>query len=148
MVKIYLGSDHAGFNLKKRIVVLLKKKGIEYEDLGGFDRNKSDDYPDYAFKVAKKVAKDKNSKGILICGGGTGMAIAANKVKGIRAVVAYDDYSAKSSREDNNTNVLCLRGRKFPIKKSERIVSIWLKTKFSGISRHERRIKKIDNFRK
>jgi len=140
--KIILGSDHAGFKVKERLKKYFKKKHILYEDLGT-SSEKPADYPDYAFKVAQKVSKNKNTKGILICGTGTGMVIAANKIKGIRAVSAYDAYSAKMSRLDNNANVLGLRGRNFPYKKIEKIVLIWLKTTFSKKAKHQRRIRKI-----
>src|SRR3989344_4708450 len=104
MIKIIIGSDHAGFKLKGEINKFLDKHLIMYEDIGTFGGNKNDDYPDYAFEVAEKVAKNKNAKGILVCGTGTGMAIAANKVKGIRAAFVYDNYSAKMARNDNDTN--------------------------------------------
>lgn len=116
-----LASDHAGLRLKEKVKKYLARKKIEYEDLGT-KSFKSVDYPDYALKVAEKVAKNKNTRGILICGTGTGMTIAANKVKGIRAVAAYDAYSAKMSRIDNDTNVLGLRGRFFPFEKIKKII--------------------------
>lgn len=145
--KLYLGADHAGFAVKEKLKKYFKEKKISFEDLGTYSLD-SVDYPDYAIAVAKKISKDKNTKGILICGTGTGMAIAANKVKGIRAVAAYDNYSAKMSRNDNDANVLALRGRFFPFDKIERIVSIWLKTPFSQKPRHKRRINKIKLFEK
>lgn len=145
--KVYLGSDHAGFELKEKLKGYLKERKLPYDDFGTGSLG-SVDYPDYAIAVAKKVAKEKDSRGILICGTGTGMVIAANKVKGIRAVAAYDKYSAKMSRNDNDANVLCLRGRFFPFEKIKEIVSIWLKTPFSGELRHQRRINKIRRFEK
>lgn len=145
-IEVFLGSDHAGFALKEKIRKYLEKQKIPYHDLGSNKIVKSDDYPDYAFKVSKEVAKNQNNRGILICGTGAGMAIAANKVKGIRAVAAYDSYSAKMSRQHNNTNILGLRGRNFPYKKIEKIVSIWLSTPFSKEKRHKRRLKKIQNY--
>jgi ribose 5-phosphate isomerase B len=144
---IFLGSDHAGFALKEKIKGLLAKKGMKYEDLGPYKLNKKDDYPDYAFKVAEKVSQNKNSKGILICGSGIGMEIAANKVRGIRAAAAYDHYTAKFSREDNNANVLSLRARKFPFQKIKRIINVWLDTDFNKEERHIRRIHKIDSYK-
>lgn len=144
-MKVIIASDHAGFRLKQRIKKYLKKKKIEYEDLGTNSLN-SVDYPDYAIRVAKKVAESKETKGILVCGTGTGMTIAANKVKGIRAVAAYDAYSARMSRIDNDTNVLGLRGRFFPYEKVNKIISVWLNTPFSGEERHKRRIKKIADY--
>jgi len=146
-MKIILGADHAGFQTKEKLKKWFDKQKIEYEDLGAKKLDKKDDYPDYAKKVSKRVAKDKDSKGILICGSGFGMAIAANKVKGIRAVPAYDHYTAIMSRKDNNTNVLCLRGRRFSFKKNQKIVSAWLKTSFLG-GRHLRRVKKISSMGK
>ncbi|MBI2110752.1 ribose 5-phosphate isomerase B [Candidatus Woesearchaeota archaeon] len=143
--KIIIGSDHAGFKLKERLKKYFKKKYILYEDLGT-SSEKPADYPDYAFRVAQKVSKNKNAKGILICGTGTGMVIAANKVKGIRAVAAYDTYSAKMSRLHNNTNILGLRGRLFPYKKIEHIIEVWLKTPFSKEKRHKKRISKIAKY--
>lgn len=145
--KIIIGSDHAGFKLKERLKKHLDGEKISYEDVGTHSL-KSSDYPDYAVKVARKVVKDKRNGGILICGTGTGMVIAANKIKGIRAVAAYDDYSARMSRHDNDANVLGLRGRLFPYKKIEKIVSIWLKTPFSAEKRHKRRLEKINRIKR
>ena len=144
-MKVIIASDHAGLRLKEKVKRYLKKKRIEYEDLGT-DSFTSVDYPDYALKVAEKVARSKKTRGILVCGTGTGMTIAANKVKGIRAVAAYDAYSAKMSRIDNDTNVLGLRGRFFPFEKIRKIITVWLDTPFSGESRHKRRIKKIGDY--
>ena len=144
-MRVMLASDHAGLRLKEKVKKYLARKKIEYEDLGT-KSFKSVDYPDYALKVAEKVAKNKNTRGILVCGTGTGMTIAANKVKGIRAVAAYDAYSAKMSRIDNDTNVLGLRGRFFPFEKIKKIITVWLDTPFSGEKRHKRRIKKIRDY--
>jgi ribose 5-phosphate isomerase B len=144
-MRVIIASDHAGLRLKERVKRYLKRKKIEYEDLGT-DSFTSVDYPDYALKVAEKVVKNKNTRGILVCGTGTGMTIAANKVKGIRAVAAYDAYSAKMSRIDNDTNVLGLRGRFFPYEKIRKILTVWLDTPFSGEKRHKRRIKKIGDY--
>ncbi len=144
-MRVIIASDHAGLRLKEKVKKYLKRKKIEYEDLGT-ESFTSVDYPDYALKVAAKVAKNKNTRGILVCGTGTGMTIAANKVKGIRAVAAYDAYSAKMSRIDNDTNVLGLRGRFFPLEKMKKIITVWLDTPFSGEKRHKRRIKKIRDY--
>lgn len=145
LTKIYIGADHAGFGLKEKLKKYFTDKKLSYEDFGTGSPEPVD-YPDFAIAVAKNVAKEKDSRGILICGTGTGMVIAANKVKGIRAVAAYDKYSAKMSRNDNDANVLCLRGRFFPFEKIKEIVSVWLKTPFSGEVRHQRRINKIKRF--
>lgn len=145
--KLFLGSDHAGFETKEKIRKYIDSKKINYTDFTPLKKDK-DDYPDYAFKVAESVAKKKNSKGILVCGSGTGMIIAANKVKGIRAVAPYDEYTAKMSREDNDTNVIALRGRGFSSEKALKLFKVWMKAKFSESDRHKRRLKKISNYEK
>ncbi|MFH1053151.1 MAG: RpiB/LacA/LacB family sugar-phosphate isomerase [Candidatus Woesearchaeota archaeon] len=142
-MKLYIASDHAGFDVKERLKNFLQKKNIRFEDLGAERIKPDDDYVDYAAEVGEKVAKSPKSFGILICGSGLGMSIAANKVKGIRAVSAYDAYTTVVSRQDNNANVLCLRGRKFSFSKIKSIVAAFLNTSFTKIKRHERRIKKI-----
>lgn len=137
-MKVILGSDHAGFELKERIKKYLDRKKISYEDLGTHSKE-SVDYPKYAKKVATKVVKDKEL-GILICGTGTGMVIAANKVKGARAAVAYDNYSAKMARQDNDANILTLRGRFVSFDKQIKLVKTFLESKFSGETRHKKRV--------
>lgn len=143
---VYLGSDHAGFEMKEKLKAFLNKKKIKFEDLGSFVLDEGDDYPDYAFKVAEAVSADSESKGILLCGSGVGMAIAANKVKGIRAAEAYDVKTAKLSREHNDANVLALSGWNTGFDKITKIVDAFLKTKFSGVERHKRRIRKIMDY--
>jgi len=146
-MKIIIAADHAGYAIKEKIKKYLEKKKIAYEDAGAKKHDEKDDYPDFAEKVAKKVARSKDAKGMLVCGTGVGICIAANKVKGIRAVAAYDTYTAKMSRLHNDANILCLRGRKFPFWKMKMILNIWLETGFSGEERHKRRISKIDKIR-
>jgi len=114
--------------------------------MGNLKYDENDDYPQYAFLVGEKVAADKNAKGILVCGSGIGMSIAANKVKGIRAVAPYDAYSAKMSRLDNDSNICALNGKRFSFEKAKSILNIWLSTEFSQKSRHIRRLKKISAF--
>lgn len=140
---IIIGSDHAGFRLKEDIKTFFDKHGYSYVDVGTYNDEKKVDYPDYAKKVAVQVAKNKGDKGILICGTGVGMCIAANKIKGIRAAVCYDVKTAKQSREHGDVNVLCLGGRVTKIETAVKIVNVWLNTKFSNIERHKRRIEKI-----
>jgi len=143
-MKIYIGTDHTGVKLKEKIRRYLDRKSIVYEDLGSFDSKSKDDYPDFASKVAERVSRDdKDSFGILICGSGTGMCMAANKVKGIRAATVYDIYSAKKAREDNDSNIVCLRARGISDSKNMSLIKLFLKTKFSGKERHIRRIRKI-----
>jgi ribose 5-phosphate isomerase B len=142
---IVIGSDHAGYSAKQAIIKDLAKQGYTLVDVGGFDPDASDDYPDYAREVAKAVATDKQKKttGVLICGSGTGMAIAANKVNGVRAAVVYDKYSAQMARNDNDANVIALRGRGVQPSKNVQLVNDFLQTPFSGLARHKRRIKKL-----
>jgi ribose 5-phosphate isomerase B len=142
-MKIAIGSDHAGYKLKELIKNYLKRKKIDFKDFGTFSEEPVD-YPDFAYPVAKAVAKGEFDRGILTCGSGVGATIVANKVKGIRAVNAYDTYTAKQSREHGDCNVLSLAGRKISRAKATKIVDIWLKTKFSGEERHARRIGKIE----
>jgi ribose 5-phosphate isomerase B len=142
-MKVALGADHAGYKLKEIIKAYLKRKKIDFKDFGAHSEE-SVDYPDYARPVAEAVARGEFDRGILLCGSGVGATIVANKVKGIRAVNAYDTYSAKQSREHGDCNVLCLAGRKLTRAKATKIVDVWLKTEFSGEERHLRRIRKIE----
>ena len=139
--KICISSDHAGYKTKEFIKEHLIKSKISTIDLGPFFE-KSVDYPDYAKKVSNRVSKRKSDVGILVCGSGTGMAISANKTKGIRAAVGYNVKSTQLSRQHNNANVLCLGSRLTKRKDIKKIIKIFLNTKFEG-GRHKRRIKKI-----
>lgn len=141
-----MGSDHAGFDVKEKIRKYLDSRGIKYKDFTPL-KKKGDDYPIYAFEVGREVAKTKGARGILVCGSDTGMVIAANKVRGVRAVAPYDEYTAKMSRTDDDANVIAFRGRKpFPMQKITKLLNLWLSTKFSGASRHRRRIKEINKY--
>ncbi len=141
---IYLGADHAGFHLKEELKKYLKELGYEYKDLGNQELDPKDDYPDFALVVAEKVTQTKE-KGILICATGFGMAIAANKIKGIRAAVCWDEFTALQSREHNDANVLCLGGKVIDSETAKKIARIWLETEFVGEERHIRRLKKIED---
>lgn len=143
-MKIAIGSDHAGFRLKEIIKNFLKTKGIEVEDFGTHTEE-SVDYPDYAFKVTEAVSTGEFDFGILVCGTGIGMSISANKVKGIRAALCNDLYTAHASREHNNANVLCMGGRVVGDEVAKEIVNTFLNAKFEG-GRHERRINKIEDY--
>lgn len=145
--KIFLGADHAGFKLKEEIKQFLDETGYIYEDLGAYTGENGSDYPEIAFKLANKVA-EHNGKGILMCGTGTGEAIVANKVKGIRAANCFDEYTARMSREHNNSNVLCLGARTLNKGSSEKIVEIWLEADFSSEARHRRRVRQIEDIEK
>ena len=140
-MKIALAADHAGFEEKEKLKSELDSLGVEYTDMGT-DSNASVDYPDYARKVAEAVAKGDFERGILLCGSGAGMAIAANKVPGIRSAVAWNEEIARLSREHNNTNVLALAARFTADYEIKNIVKAWLDAEFDA-GRHERRIEKI-----
>ena len=139
--KICISSDHAGYEIKEFIKEQIIKSKISIIDLGPYLK-KSVDYPDYAKKVSNRVSKRKSDIGILVCGSGTGMAISANKTKGIRAAVGYNIKSTQLSRQHNNANVLCLGSRLTKRKDIKKIIKIFLNTKFEG-GRHKRRVKKI-----
>ncbi len=141
MKKIFISSDHAGFKLKEDIKISLKKKKLKFEDLGPINDN-SVDYPDYAHKLAKKVKINKNNVGILVCGSGTGMNIAANKHKNVRAAQCFNAKSTKLSRLHNDANIITLGSRLISKKNALKFVSIFLKTGFDG-GRHLKRVKKI-----
>lgn len=142
-MKIAIGADHGGFDYKEEIIKLLKNKGYEIKDFGTYT-NESCDYPVIAKEVAEEVSKGNYDRGILICGTGIGMSIVANKVKGIRAALCSDTFSAKATREHNNSNILCLGARVIGNKLAEDIVKIWLDTPFSNEERHIRRIGMIE----
>ena len=139
--RVVLASDHAGFNLKEEIKKFLIKKRKEVLDLGTKNA-KSVDYPDYAHLLSRKMKNNKNQLGILICGSGTGMSMAANKHKNIRAALCYDTKSAKLSRLHNNANVMTIGSRLIKKNVALKCVNIFLKTNFDG-GRHSRRVKKI-----
>ncbi len=153
---IYLGSDHGGFELKESIKKFLDNLGHKYKDLGNSSFEKEDDYPKYAFLVAKKVGKEDNSskpwkersKGILFCRSSGGMIIAANKVKNVRAVSVFDKISAKHSREHNDANVIALSGDWTNEKQAKKIIKTWLETEFSDEKRHKRRLNLIRDYEK
>ena len=141
MKKIFISSDHAGFNLKEAIKIYLEKRKINFQDLGPTNNNKVD-YPDYAHKVARKVKISKSNIGILICGSGTGMNIAANKHNNIRAAQCFNLKSTKLSRLHNDANIITLGSRLISKKNALKFVNIFLNTKFEG-GRHIKRVKKI-----
>lgn len=146
-MKIYIGADHRGFELKRTVIAYLNRAGIEVEDCGDEVMDAEDDFPQFAARVAHKVlaSEDKEAKGILICGSGQGMAIAANRFKGIRAAVCWDRQSARESRNDDNANVLCLPSNQLDKTQAEEVIDTWLKTEFAAAARFVRRIEQIDN---
>jgi ribose 5-phosphate isomerase B len=143
-MKIAIGSDHRGFAVKGRIVALLERLGHQITDVGPVT-GESVDYPDFAFQVAMAVKTGQVDRGILICGTGIGMCIAANKVKGVRAAPCHDSITAEMSRRHNDANVLCLSADLLGGELLDRMVRIWLETPFEE-GRHARRVGKITNF--
>lgn len=140
-MRFAIGSDHRGYHLKEQIIAMLRQKGHEVDDEGATG-SESVDYPDFAALVAKKVSGGTVERGILICGTGIGMAIAANKFPGVRAAPCSDEVTAEISRRHNNLNVLCLSADMLSPRTVERMVEVWVTTPFEG-GRHERRVEKI-----
>ena len=152
--KIVIGADHGGYKLKEELKPFLKQLGYQVEDVGTHSEE-SVDYPDYAIKVGEAVGKENSLTvqfpkvmGILLCRSAAGMMIAANKVKGVRAVAAFDETSAKHSREHNAANVLGLSGDWMTADKAKKVVKAWLEAPFTGEERHARRLQKIAEFEK
>jgi ribose 5-phosphate isomerase B len=144
MMKVAIASDHGGMFIRQEIISLMKEMKITYVELG-CESCESVDYPDYAFPVAEKVAKGEVDRGILICGTGIGMSIAANKVKGVRCALVHDTFSAKATREHNDTNILAMGERVIGAGLARDIAKIWLTTPFEG-GRHANRVNKIAKY--
>lgn len=154
ITKIHIGTDHAGFELKESLKKFLEQKGYEVEDYGAYEYDEHDDYPDFVFPVAKSVALDTDSRGIVLGGSGQGEAIAANRIKGVRACLFNGQYQPEDgrevpeeiplSRQHNDSNVLSLGARFLTEDEAKEAIELWLETDFSGEERHLRRIKKLD----
>jgi len=142
-MKYYIATDHAGLEFKAFIKSLLQERGFEVVDLGP-DSTDRVDYPDYAKKLCHEVLKDKESKGVLICGTGIGMSLAANKIKGIRAALCHDAYTASMARAHNDANVLVMGARVLGYGTAESVLDAWLKSEFEG-GRHAERIAKLES---
>jgi len=142
-MKVALASDHAGFAEKERLKPLLEELGLDVADLGTVSED-SVDYPDYARKVAEEVSNGRADQGVLVCGSGTGMAITANKVPGIRAAVAWSEETAKLARQHNDANVMAIGARTTPSEHIPAIVRAWFGANFEG-GRHAERVRKIEN---
>jgi len=145
-MKLALGADHAGYPLKEKVKRWLAEQSVQVDDLGTSSAD-SVDYPDYARKVGEKVASKQVDRGVLVCGSGIGMAIAANKVPGVRAANAHTVYEAQMCREHNDANVLTLGARTLTDSEAHSILDTWLRTKFAG-GRHQRRLDKISEIEK
>lgn len=148
-MKLYLGSDHGGFHLKEAVFAYLSKRGYDVEDVGDKELDPHDDFPQFAAIACVKVIgdEDKDPRAILICTGGQGMAMAANRFRGIRASVIWDDQEARITRHDNDSNVLCLPARVLEKDEAEwkKIVDTWIETPFAGATRFRRRNQQLDD---
>ncbi len=142
-MRIAIGSDHAGFDLKEFVKGVLTEMGHEYEDFGCYSKD-SVDYPDIAFIITKEISQKRFEQGILICGTGIGMSMVANRVRGVRAALCHETFSARVAREHNNANVLCLGGRVIGQGVAGDIVRTYLTSEFAG-GRHVRRLEKIED---
>src|SRR3989344_3521165 len=146
---IYIGSDHRGYNLKEYLKDYLAKSKIPFKDVGNYKFDPEDDYPDFAFEVAKAVARDlKHHTGVMICGSGLGMMVAANKVKGIRAGLATIEWLAKHGRENDDLNIVSLAADLTDFSMAEKIIKVWLNSKFKNEVKYQRRIDKINKIEK
>lgn len=143
-MKIAIASDHGGVNIREEIKNLMEELGLEYEDFG-CECGTSVDYPDYALPVAEKVARGEFDRGILVCGTGIGMSISANKVKGIRCALVHDLFSAKATREHNDSNMLAMGERVIGPGLAREIAKVWLTTDYEG-GRHDNRVNKIKEY--
>lgn len=145
-MKIYIGSDHNGFAYKQQLVELLKKVGHEVIDEGDSVNNPDDDFPEFAGKTVTALLADPDpaARAILICGSGQGMCMAANRFKGIRAALCWNEEEAKASRNDDDSNVLCLSSRYISLHETENIINVWLNTAFAGAPRFVRRNQALD----
>jgi ribose 5-phosphate isomerase B len=145
-MQIFVGADHNGFDYKQQITDFLKKLGHEVVDEGDAKRDPADDFPQFAGRTVNALlaSTDPEAKAILICGSGQGMCIAANRFKGIRASLCWNVAEARASRNDDDSNVLCLSNRYTSLKETEAIISTWLNTPFAGAERFKRRIQELD----
>jgi ribose 5-phosphate isomerase B len=146
-MNVYLGADHNGFEFKREIASFLTHAGYNVVDEGGLMFSKEDDFPQFAGKVVSSLLgdKDKDSRGILVCGSGQGMCIAANRFKGIRASLCWNLEEARSARNDDDSNVLCLSSRYLSLEDTKSIIMTWLSTPFAGAPRFKRRIQQLDD---
>lgn len=145
-MKIYIGADHNGFDLKAKLIKTLSVQGYDIIDEGDTQRNPEDDFPKFASEVvnAMKASDDKNPLGILICGSGQGMCMAANRYKGIRASLVWNAEETRAARNDDDANVICLPSRYIDQDEAVKLVEIWLATPFAGAPRFKRRIRQLD----
>lgn len=147
-MKVGICADHAGFILKEHIREFLTQHGYEVKDYGAFKEESQDDYPDYVVPLGKAVAAKEVERGVAVCGSGVGASVAACKVKGVRAALIHDHFSAHQGVEDDDMNVICLGGRVTGVSSAEELVLTFLKATFSGAERHQRRLEKVNQLEK
>lgn len=145
-MEVFIGADHNGFELKNELKGWLADKGYAVQDMGPSESVLNDDYPDVALELAKQVAEKPDARGILICGSGVGVAVAANKVKGIRAALIHDADIARAATKDDDINVLALGAQYIAPNRAKEVVGAWLDSRFSKAERHARRIGKITEY--
>lgn len=145
-MKVGIGADHGGFDMKQQLANLLAKEGYEVIDFGNKVYDTDDDYPDFTFPLARAVASGNVERGILVCGSGVGASVAANKVSGVRASLCHDDFSARQGVEDDDMNVICFGGRTMGLAVAWDCTKNFLAAKFSGAERHRRRLAKVSSF--
>jgi ribose 5-phosphate isomerase B len=144
-MKIGIAADHGGYELKNILQSFLKDKGYDVVDFGAFELDNTDDYPDFVIPLARAVAQKEIERGVAVCGSGVGAAIAANKVPGVRAALINDYFSAHQGVEDDDMNLICLGGRVTGFASAQELIMAFLNAKFSGLERHNRRIKKVQS---
>ena len=144
-MRLGIGADHGGFDMKVELARLLTAEGHEVIDFGNKVHDNNDDYPDFAIPLARAVARGDVERGILVCGSGVGACVAANKIVGVRAALCHDDYSARQGVEDDNMNILCLGGRTTGMAVAWDCTRSFINAKFSGADRHRRRLAKVLN---
>jgi ribose 5-phosphate isomerase B len=142
-MKLGIAADHGGFNLKQELMLWLRSLGHEVKDYGAFTLDPADDFPDYIVPLAQGVSTGEVERGVAVCGSGVGASVAANKVKGVRAALITDGFSAHQGVEDDDMNVICLGGRVIGNKMAEELTGAFIKAKFIGGERHKRRLEKI-----
>ena len=144
-MRVSIGTDHGGFPLKASLIAALRGRGHDVQDLGAMEEDPADDYPVFAAAVARSVASGTASRGILICGSGVGASIAANKIKGARAALCHDTFSARQGVEDDDMNILCLGARVIGPSLAVELVEAFLGAEFSGADRHRRRLRMVED---
>ena len=147
-MKVGLGADHGGFEMKQQLTNLLEKEGHEVVDFGNDVYDADDDYPDFAIPLARAVSRGEVERGILLCGSGVGASVAANKIIGVRAAVCHDDFSARQGVEDDNMNILCFGGRTMGVAVAWDCTKSFLDARFSGAARYRRRLAKVTQLEK